>query len=125
MTKLPLRSASVALLALAACNNKPTVVGGPPDPMANAIANAPPVELPPPIAATVEYRCKDNSLVTVDWFKGDMMATIHPTKTGAPVRLTADKQGGPFTADGGYKLTGDQKKIEWTDAGKKEQACNV
>ena len=125
MMKPSLLSAPVALLALAACNNKPTVVDGPADPMANAIKNAPPVTLPPPIAATIEYRCKDNSLVTVDWFKGDMQVTLHPTKEGAPVHLKADKQGGPFTADGGYKLSGDQKKITWSDAGKPEQTCNV
>ena len=58
-----------AALALAACdNNSHTIVdNGPPDPMANQLANAAPVELPPAITASKAYRCKDNSLVYIDW----------------------------------------------------------
>ena len=40
---------------------------GPYDPQANAVANAAPVAMPPAIVASKTYRCKDNSLVYIDW----------------------------------------------------------
>ena len=125
MTKLLLSAAPLALLALAACDNKPTVIDPNPDPMKNEVAAAKPVELPPAIAATVQFRCKDQSIVTVDFFKGKMQATVHPTKAGEPVHLTATTAGGPFTAPGGYQLTGDEKKISWKDKDKPELSCHV
>ena len=67
-------AAAVALLALAACNNDnkaqevDTVA---PDPMASAMANAAPVELPPAIQASVTFRCQPgNTLLFVDFFEG-------------------------------------------------------
>ena len=124
MTKLtPLSAAPLALLALAACNTKPTVIE-PTDPMKNAVAAAPPVQLPPSISATVLFRCKDQSVITVDFFKGMMQATVHPTKSGEPVHLTAATAGGPYTG-GGYTLAGDTKKITWKDAQKPELTCHV
>ncbi len=126
MTKLsPLAVAPLALLALAACHNKPIIVDGNTDPMKNQVAAAPPVELPPAISATVEFRCKDQSVITVDFFKGNKQATVHPTKAGEPVHLTAATVGGPFTAPNGYSLTGDEKKISWKDKDKPELSCHV
>ena len=125
MTKpSPLLLAPLALLALAACDNKPTVIE-PNDPMKNAVAAAPPVELPPSISATVQFRCKDQSVITVDFFKGNKQATVHPTKAGEPVHLTAATAGGPYTAPNGYSLSGDEKKISWKDKDKPELTCHV
>lgn len=124
---LPLAAVAVSLLALAACNTQkePKVVDTTEDPLGNAVQNAKPVELPPAISATVEFRCKDNTLVTVDFFKGNTQLTLHPTKDGIPVHLVAATAGGPYTAAGGYTLSGDEKKITWKDAEKPEQTCHV
>jgi hypothetical protein len=59
--------ALVAAAALAGCNKEDhTIVAGPPGDDTNAAANAG-VTLPPAIAASKTYRCKDNSLVYIDW----------------------------------------------------------
>ena len=126
MTKLPLRTAIlIPLFALAACKQQPQVIDTPEDAMKNQVANAKPVELPPSISATVAFRCADNSLVTVDFFKGGTQVTLHPTKDGVPVHMTSQVAGGPFTADGGYTLAGDEKAIKWKDAKKPELSCHV
>ena len=65
-TRLPLL-ALAATLALSACKENTIVENGPPDPMANELANAAPVELPPSITASKSYRCADNSVVYIDW----------------------------------------------------------
>src|SRR5215218_2352326 len=68
---------AIAAAGLAACNNEPIEGKGPPDPMERELANAAPVELPPAIAASKTYRCKDNSLVTIDWLQGGKGAYLH------------------------------------------------
>ncbi|MGH6730066.1 MAG: hypothetical protein ACREBK_07920, partial [Sphingomicrobium sp.] len=79
--------------ALAACNPNPeTIVANePPDPMAAELANAAPVELPPAIAATRTYRCKDNSLVRIDWLAGGKGANLRvgDATTAIPLRAPA------------------------------------
>lgn len=61
--------AIAAATALAGCNNEDhnIVAGEIPDPQAEELANAAPVELPPSIQASKTYRCKDNSVLYVDW----------------------------------------------------------
>lgn len=116
MKSLPLMTAAAALaLSLGACKEtKPTVVDTTsPDPMASQLANAAPVELPPAMTASVTFRCKDNSLAYVDFFKGNTQANVHPTKGATAVVLKADKDGDPLTG-GGYTLTGDQESIKLT-----------
>lgn len=105
--------AVAALLPLAACgDNKPQVVDSrPPDPMAEKIKAAPPVELPPPVAASVTMRCKDNSLIFVDFFQGYKMANLRLDKTALPTQLKAPEKGQPFVG-GDYTLTGDAKSVE-------------
>ena len=125
---LPLSAAALALLALSACQKKaPTVIDStPPDPLASQVANAPPVELPPSIKASVTMRCTgDNSLVYVNFFSGDTMATLQTAKDGPVTRLAAQKAGDPYKADGGYQIKGDPKKIELTQPGKKDLTCHV
>ena len=56
-----------AAAALAGCNKEDhTIVAGGPEGDSNTAANAP-VTLPPSVAASKAYRCKDNSLVYIDW----------------------------------------------------------
>ena len=125
MKSLPLLPAAAALLALAACNqsSKPEVVDTNPDPMANKLANAAPVAMPPAIKADKTLRCKDNSLVYVTFFEGDKTAVVRTKQDGAPTQLTAAKSGDPLTAAGGWKLTGGPSSIELTQPGKGAESC--
>jgi hypothetical protein len=87
---LPLAASLAALLALGACNNKPTTVtANEDDPQAEQLKNAKPVAAPPMIQASRVYRCKDNSLVYADFYtnntvsvrsKKDSPSTASPRK---------------------------------------------
>lgn len=123
---LPLISA-VALSMLSACNNndEPEVVGGPADPMAQQLANAAPVELPPSVKVSRQYRCKDNSLLFVDFLSDDKTANLRTEKNGAPTKLVAPEAGKPFTAEGGYSVDGSGKQITATLPGKSGVSCKA
>lgn len=126
--KSPLPFAAAALLALAACNNKPAtpeVVDTNPDPMASELANAGAVELPPAIKAEKTMRCKDNSLVYVTFFQGDKQAFVRTEKDGAPTTLKAANAGEPLTAEGGWTMTGTPENITLTQPGKGELTCRA
>jgi hypothetical protein len=127
MKNLPLISvAAVALLSLAACNNKPEEVSSTaPDPMASQLANAAPVELPPAIAETVTLRCDDNSLVYLDFFQGNKQVQLKTEKGGPATMLKAPAAGEPFEAAGGYKLTGTSKNVTVTVPGKPAKTCHA
>lgn len=117
--------AAVALLALSACENKAEeVTSTAPDPMASQLANRAPVELPPMMTADVTFRCKDQSLVYVDFFQGDKQLLVKTSKEGSPVKLTAEKAGDPYKAEG-YEATGTPKSITLTQPGKPAQVCKV
>nr|WP_174292951.1 hypothetical protein [Sphingomonas bacterium] len=125
--KSPSLLAAAALLLLAACNSqsKPEVVDTNPDPMANALANSGPIEMPPAIKADKTLRCKDNSLVYVTFFEGDKMAIVRTVKGGTPTQLKAEKAGDPYVADGGWKLTGTPESVTLTQPGKAALACKA
>ena len=99
MTRTLTLFALAAAAALAGCNNEDhTIVADPagPDPMANAI-NAD-VVLPPAIAASKTYRCKDNSLVYIDWLS-DGTARIKADQAGAGTTVTPGAEGSPLSGD--------------------------
>jgi hypothetical protein len=123
---------ALSALALAACNSEPnTIVGGDrPDPMADELANAAPVELPPAIASSKTYRCKDNSLVQIDWLAQDKGAYVHGDgQTQTWLKPAAPVEGQPattdLTAEGGYVLKGNATASTVTLAvpGKAAQSC--
>ena len=118
---------AVALSMLSACNNndEPEVVGGPADPMAQQLANAAPVELPPSVKVSRQYRCKDNSLIFVDFLSDDKTANLRTEKNGAPTKLVAPEAGKPFTAEGGYSVDGSGKQITATLPGKSGLSCKA
>ncbi|WP_443026032.1 hypothetical protein [Sphingomonas sp. PB2P19] len=121
-------TAVAALLALAACNSKPAspeVVDNNPDPMANTLANAAPVELPPAIKAEQTLRCKDNTLVYVTFFEGDKQVNVRTKQGGTPTKLVAPTAGAPMTAEGGWSMTGDQASVTLTQPGKSAQTCHA
>ncbi|HEY0629268.1 MAG TPA: hypothetical protein VGD23_08065 [Sphingomicrobium sp.] len=123
---------TLSMLTLAACNSEPeTIVAGErPDPMAAELANAAPVELPPAIASSKTYRCKDNSLVQIDWLAQDKGAYVHGEgRTQTHLKPAAPVEGQPastdLTAEGGYVLKGNATASTVTLAvpGKAAQSC--
>ena len=122
---------SLSALALTAC--EPETIDGNkrPDPMADQLANAAPVELPPAIAASKTYRCKDNSLVQIDWLAQDKGAYVHgEDRSQTHLKPAAPVEGQPastdLTAEGGYVLKGNAtaSAITLTVPGKPAQSCH-
>lgn len=125
MKKLLIPAVALALVSLAACDNKPTVVSTTaPDPNAAELAKRGKVELPPMMTAEVTFRCKDQSLHVVDFFQGDKQVLVKPEKEGSVIKLTAEKAGDAYTANG-YALKGDKAGITLTQPGTPEQACKA
>jgi curli biogenesis system outer membrane secretion channel CsgG len=127
---LPL-TAAVALAALSACNNKQAEQDA-----ANqaAAANAAAAEaeanvvadMPPPIKAQKVYRCKDASVVYVNFLEGDTQAVLREgEKTATATTLKAEKAGAPFKAEGGYSVTGNGSTVTIERPGKGSQACKA
>lgn len=118
---------SAPLLLLAACNaqSEPEVVDTNPDPMATALANAAPVELPPAIRTDKTFRCSDGSVVGVVFFQGDKQANVRVPNDAAPVVLKAPTAGEPFTAEGGWRLMGNESDISVTTPGKAALSCHT
>jgi len=101
MTRIPLTLMIVAAAALAGCNNSDhTIIAGPDtgDGPTNAAANAN-VQLPPSIAASKSYRCKDNKVVYIDWMS-DGSARVKQTReeVGTPVAAGSPDLKGDATA---------------------------
>ncbi|WOK35688.1 hypothetical protein [Sphingomonas sp. C3-2] len=119
-------AAGSALLALSACNTEPEtiVAGGPRDDMAEELANAAPVELPPSVKESKTYRCKDNSLVFVDFLSDDKSANIRLEKNGTPTQVKAPEAGQPMVAEG-YSLSGSGASVTLELPGKGSQACKA
>ena len=126
MTRIAPLTAVAALLALAACNksNEPEVIDTNPDPMASQIANAAPVELPPPVTDSAIYRCKDNSIVYVDFLGDKTEANVRTKKDGAPVHVKAEAADKPLTGDNGFSVSGTGKTVEIAVNGGAAQSCN-
>ena len=121
-----------AAAALAACQSEPEVVGGQPDPMKEELAKAAPVELPPAIAATKTYRCKDNSLVRIDWLQGGKGAYLHGDgHAQTHLKAAEAAEGKPastdLTAEGGFLLKGEAKasSVTLTVPGKAALSCKA
>ena len=85
-----------AAAALAGCDNSDhTIVGGPGADEPEVTSNEP-VVLPPSITASKSYRCKDNSLVFVDWLsdgtarvkmaRNEVGTTVNPGDAASPLK---------------------------------------
>ncbi|MCW4463122.1 hypothetical protein OK349_15515 [Sphingomonas sp. BT-65] len=125
--KMRLLPAAVAivLLPLAACKPEPEVVDSrSPDPMETQLKNAPAVELPPAIKASVSMRCQPgNAVVWAEFFQGDKLVKLRTEKNGPATDLKAPEAGQPYTAEGGYKLTGNDKSATVELPGKGSLTC--
>ena len=114
----------VAAAALAGCNKEDhTIVAGTHD---GPVANVADVKLPPAIEASKSYRCKDNSVVYIDWLNDKMTADIRAKKEGSPTRVTTAEAGKPMTSEG-YSLSGDSTAAAVTieRPGKGSQSCKA
>lgn len=128
MTRTPLLLTLAAAAALAGCGNSKdhTIVAGPDGDEANqAPAANGPVTLPPSILSSKLYRCKDNSVVYIDWLSDKKSANFRSSQDATPINLTAPEEGKPMTSEG-YSLTGTPgaKSINLTRPGKGAQECN-
>ena len=114
----------LAAAALAGCDTKgETIVVAPggaeelETTEANQKAN---VQLPPSIVATRQYRCKDNSIVSVDWLSDGKQNSARVTpKDGSAVTLTQAEAGAAYAAQG-VSLSGDPQAQSITYNG---QSC--
>jgi cytochrome c5 len=124
MNRLVPLSAAAALLALAACNkSEPEVIDTNPDPMATQIANAAPVELPPAVTDSAIYRCKDNSIVYVDFLGDKTQANVRTEKGGTPTAVKAAAAGEPLTGEGA-SVSGSGDTVQIAVKGGAAQSCS-
>jgi hypothetical protein len=113
-----------ALLALSACNREShNITAADDDPQAEALKNAPPVEAPPMIQASRTYRCKDNSLIYVDFYTNNT-ARARTMKDGQPTTLTSTDGQAPYLADG-WSVGGNAAQTTITAPGKGGQSCKA
>jgi uncharacterized lipoprotein len=117
-------AAVAALLTLSACQQE-TIVAGRKDDMAEELAKAPKVVLPPSIKSTKAYRCKDGGLIYVDLFQGDKMANLRAAENGPVTKLEAPEAGQPMVAAGGYSLTVSGNSVTVAQPGKGSQSCKA
>jgi hypothetical protein len=122
-----LRAAPLALVALlAACNSSPkstTEVSGTSAEANTAEAAAPPIELPPALLASRTFRCKDNSILYIDFY-GDKAADLRAKKDGSVTKLTAPESGKPLEG-GGYSVSGTGTQVNITQPGGASQSCKA
>lgn len=123
MNKILLPAAFAALFILAACDNEPEVINTNPDPMANQLAAAPPVEMPPSVSASHSYRCADNSVVFVDFLSDDRSANIRLDRSDMPTHVVAAAPGEPMTAEG-FSLSGSGEEVQIAVNGGAAQTCS-
>ena len=113
----------LAAVALAGCDTGGnTVVLNPDGTEVNEAAEqaASNIQLPPAIVGSGKYRCKDNSLVSIDWLSDGTSNTARVTpEGGAGVALTQAEAGGAYTAEGA-SLTGEPNAATVTYNG---QSC--
>lgn len=83
------------------------------DPQAAALANASSVAPPPMIKSSHSYRCKDNSLIFVDFMTDDMTANFKTSKDGAVTVFKAPEAGKPYVSPEGKTITGNGDTITY------------
>lgn len=125
MTRTTFAFALAAAAALAGCNQANQADQANLD-AANEAANAAPVVLPPSIAHSKIYRCKDNSVVYIDWLSDNLSANLRTEKNGAATHVMAPAVGEPMVAEG-YSLTGvgTESSVTLTRPGKGSQSCKA
>ncbi len=118
--------AFIAAAALAGCEPETITAQGPYDPNANLTNSSGPITLPPSIASSHSYRCKDNSLVHIDLLSDQKTAILRDPPTGTPTTLTAPDAGQPYVAEG-HELTATigNRTVTLARPGKGSQSCKA
>ena len=123
MTRNILIMPLIAAFALSSCGDgSNTVVLNPDGTEVNeaaeqAVNN---ITLPPSIVGSGKYRCKDNSIISIDWLSDGTVNSARVTPASGPaVQLAQAEPNGPYTAEG-VSLTGDAKAASVTFNG---QSC--
>jgi len=123
-----LAAASIAaLLALSACDKADNTISadGPIDTQAAELAKAEQVTLPPAIANSRTYRCKDNSLIYVNFLTDGVTANVRDVQESPPrTILTAPAAGQPFVSEG-FSLSGDTDVVTYTSPDSGTQSCRA
>jgi hypothetical protein len=122
----PLTAAPLALLVmLSACSSEPeNLTAADNDPDAAQVAAAPPVELPPMLTGSRTYRCKDNSLVYIDFFNNNTAVYKTEKEATSGTTLTAEGADKPYVAEG-YSVSGNSENISLTAPGKGSTSCKA
>lgn len=117
--------AALAATALTACGKDDhTIVAGSKED--NVTVNAAAIVMPPAIESTKSYRCKDNTVIYIDWLDDKKTADIRASKAGSATRVTSAEAGKPLAA-AGYSLTGtkDSGSVTVERPGKGSQICKA
>jgi hypothetical protein len=115
-------ASTAAIFTLAGCKSEAVEVGGPADPQAEALKNAPPVQLPPTMKDKT-YRCKDNSLVYVSFSGDNLTALVRDKQEDPPVAtLKAPAAGQPFVSEG-FSLSGSGESVTYKSPKSAAQTC--
>ena len=83
-----------------------------------------PVTLAPMLTASRTYRCKDNSLVYIDFFNDNVTAQLRTEKDGKVTMLSASEPKKPYVAEG-YSLAGNGTTVELTRPGTPVMSCKA
>ena len=119
--------ALIATAALAGCSKEDhTIVAGTRESRETNTVDPSTIKLPPAIEASKSYRCKDNSVVYVDWLNDKMTADLRDKKIAPATRVTTAEAGKPMTAEG-YSLSGTSTASSVTveRPGKGSQSCTA
>jgi hypothetical protein len=117
--------AALAATAITACSKSDhTIVAGSKDD--GVTVNTAAIVMPPAIESTKSYRCKDNTVVYIDWLNDKKTADIRASKAGSASRVVSAEAGKPMTA-AGYSLTGtkDSASVTVERPGMGSQSCKA
>ena len=126
MNRILCSTLMVAAAALAGCNQSDQNISAN-EAQANMANAAAPVVLPPSIAHSRIYRCKDNSVIYIDWLSDDKSANFRPERNAAPTQLIAPEAGQKMVGTEGYSLTGTAAdgSVTLERPGKGSQVCKA
>jgi len=114
-----------AIATLVACDRgSEVVVINKYDPQAEALKNAAPVAPPPMITKSMAYRCRDNSLVFIDFYTNDS-ASIRTERRTPPIATVTAEGGNPPYVAPGLSVRGNSENHRITAPGKNNLSCHT
>ncbi len=130
-TLITFSALAASALALAACNNTKSDEAAAAAAAANEATPAAPVVLPPSVVASKTYRCRDSSVVYIDFLSnsgdlaGSMNANFRTDNVGGTsTQLTRADAETPYTAEG-YSVSGSGDSVTIAMPGKNAQLCKA